>query len=325
MDRQGRLISMVVPVRDEQENIPLLLAEIVAVMDTHQINYEIVVVNDGSTDNTAEVLAEAHVKYPHLLVVELRRNFGQTAAMSAGFDHSHGEVVVPLDGDLQNDPADIPRLLAKLDEGYDVVSGWRRKRFDKFLTRRVPSWLANRLIGIITGVKIHDYGCTLKAYHRDIVEHLHLYGEMHRFIPAIARWSGASVTEMEVNHRPRRFGRTKYGLGRLTRVMLDLMTIKFLGSFSTKPLHVFGTIGLATLLGALVSGGVMIYQKFGIDLPMNRNPLLILTAIAIVMGVQFLLMGLLAEMLARTYHESQHKPTYIIRRVLELKDGHGQA
>jgi len=314
-----RLISIVVPIFNERDNIAPLVGEITAVMGERGLAYELIVVDDGSTDGTGEVLEGLRGKYPGLRIVELRRNFGQTAAMAAGFDYARGEVVVPLDGDLQNDPADIPRLVARLEEGFDVVSGWRRRRRDPLLTRRIPSWLANCLISVITGVKLHDYGCTLKAYRREIVEHLHLYGEMHRFIPAVAGWAGARVAELEVNHRPRTRGKTKYGLTRLTKVLLDLLTIKFLGSFSTKPLHVFGSIGLVSFLGACVSGAVVLYQKWLAEpsLAMNRNPLLTLTALLIMMSVQFLLMGLLAEMVARTYHESQHKPIYIVRRVLE--------
>ena len=287
-------------------------------MNSSGMKFELIMVDDGSTDQTVEVLERLQATQPFMRVVELRRNFGQTAAMAAGFDHAAGDVIVPMDGDLQNDPADIPRMVAKLDEGFDVVSGWRRDRKDKLLTRKVPSWLANWLIGRITGVRLHDYGCSLKAYRKEVAEHTKLYGEMHRFIPALASWAGARVTEMVVNHRPRTRGKTKYGLSRTFKVLLDLITVKFLGSFSTKPLHVFGGIGMLSLLGAMVSGLAVLYHKFISEPPlsMNRNPLLIVASILAVMSVQFLLMGLLAEMMARTYHESQNKPTYVIRRII---------
>lgn len=316
---ESRLISIVVPCYDERESVASVVESVASVMSEHSLRYELIMVDDGSKDGTREVLADLQSQMPEMSVIELRRNFGQTAAMTAGFDYARGDVIVPLDGDMQNDPVDIPRLLAKLDEGYDVVSGWRRHRKDLALTRRFPSWVANWLIGKITGVALHDYGCSLKAYRRDIIEHTHLYGEMHRFIPAIAAWSGARVAEMEVKHNPRRHGKTKYGIGRLPKVILDLVTVKFLGTFSTKPLHVFGGIGLITLLLAMVSSVVVVYQKYfsETELPMNRNPLLNFTVLFVMMSVQFLLMGLLAEMLARTYHESQGKSTYVIRRILD--------
>ena len=312
-----RLISIIVPVFNERDNILPLLEGIEAALAQSPLASEIILVDDGSKDGTTEILRKIQAGRPNLTLIELRRNFGQTAAMAAGFDHARGEIVIPMDGDLQNDPSDIPRLIAKLDEGYDVVSGWRQNRKDKLWTRKLPSWMANWLIGVITGVRLHDYGCTLKAYRRELMDHLRLYGEMHRFIPALASWAGAKVTELPVNHRPRTAGKTKYGLSRTIKVILDLVTIKFLGSFSTKPLHIFGGVGLLTLLGSFCSGVVVIYQKWFHEPPlaMNRNPLLVLTAMLLMMSVQFLLMGLLAEMLARTYHESQKKPTYIIRKL----------
>jgi len=312
------MISIVIPILNERENVRELVLGIDQVMKKSRETFEILLVDDGSTDGTLEELEKLQDEIAVMKVIQLRRNFGQTAAMAAGFDHARGMIIVPMDGDLQNDPADIPRLVAKIREGYDVVSGWRRDRQDKLLTRKVPSWIANRLIGFLTGVRLHDYGCSLKAYHREIIDQIHLYGEMHRFIPAIATWSGAKVTELEVNHRPRLRGRSKYGLNRIFKVLLDLMTVKFLGDFSTKPLHVFGGIGFICMFLAILSGGVVLYQKYisPIHLAMNRNPLLILTTLLIIMNVQFLLMGLLAEMLARTYHESQKKPVYVIRRIL---------
>ena len=319
MSQQDIKVSVVVPLFNERDNIAELADQVAKVMDKTGWGYELILVDDGSTDGTSEVLGELLSRQACLRVIELRRNFGQTAAMAAGFDHAQGEVIVPLDGDLQNDPADIPRLVAKLDEGYDVVSGWRRKRKDTLLTRKIPSWAANYLIGKITGVPLHDYGCSLKAYRRDVIRHTKLYGEMHRFLPALASWSGARVTEMEVSHHPRKRGQSKYGLSRTVKVLLDLVTVKFLGKFSTKPLHIFGGLGLVSLLGAFLGGAVVLYQKFisSEHLSMNHNPLLTLTALLIMMSVQFLLMGLLAEMVARTYHESQDKPTYVIRKVAD--------
>ena len=319
MSEQPRKVSLIVPLFNERDNVSELAATVETVMDASGMSYELLMIDDGSTDGTGELLRQLQKMHPHLKIIQFRRNFGQTAAMAAGFKHARGEVIVPLDGDLQNDPADIPKLIARLEEGYDVVSGWRRKRQDKLFSRIIPSRLANFLIGAITGVKLHDYGCTFKAYRKEVVEHLNLYGEMHRFIPAIAHWTGARVTEVEVNHRPRARGRTKYGLSRTIKVILDLVTVKFLGSFSTKPLHIFGGIGMLSLLASFLSGAVVLYQKFLLipSLAMNRNPLLILTAMLMMMSAQFLLMGLMAEMLCRTYHESQNKPTYTILKIYE--------
>jgi len=327
MSKSEEIISIVIPILNERENVRELVHGIQTVMVATGERFEIILVDDGSTDGTVEELAKLQTETKSMRVIQLRRNFGQTAAMAAGFDHARGTIIVPMDGDLQNDPADIPRLVAKIREGYDVVSGWRRDRQDKLFTRKVPSWAANRLIGFLTGVKLHDYGCSLKAYHRDIINQIHLYGEMHRFIPAIASWSGARVAELEVNHRPRTRGRSKYGLNRIFKVLLDLMTVKFLGDFSTKPLHIFGGIGFFCVFLAMVSGCLVLYQKYvsPLHLAMNRNPLLILTTLLIIMSVQFFLMGLLAEMLARTYHESQKKPVYVIRRILPPPGGDAES
>jgi len=313
-------VSVIVPLFNERESVAELVESIGTTLASAEMSFELIMVDDGSTDGTIDLLCELQKTTPFMRILQLRRNFGQTAAMAAGFDYARGEVIVPLDGDLQNDPADIPRMVHKLHEGYDVVSGWRRNRQDNLLNRKIPSWIANFIIGKITGVQLHDYGCTLKAYRRDVVEHLKLYGEMHRFIPALAKWSGARVTEMVVNHRPRIHGQTKYGLTRSVKVILDLITVKFLGSFSTKPLHIFGGVGLLSLLAAWVCGGVVVYQKLFQRMDMTGNPLFLLTVIFIMTSVQFLLMGLLAEMLARTYHESQNKPTYILRQVFESKE-----
>lgn len=323
-DKKQPQISVVVPLLDEQDNLPALYEQITRSL-TGRYEYEVIFIDDGSADRSFEVLKGFHASDPRVRVIRFRRNFGQTAALSAGFTHARGGVIVAMDADLQNDPADIPMLVSKLDEGYDVVSGWRKKRQDAALKRRLPSRLANGLISYITGVHLHDFGCTLKAYRREVLAETRLYGEMHRFIPALASWSGAKVVECVVNHRPRTAGVAKYGLGRTVKVILDLITVKFLGSFSTKPIYIFGGLGGLTALGAMLSGLAVLYQKFlsSSHLAMNRNPLLVLTAMLITSTIQFILMGLIAELLVRTYHESQNRPTYVIREVLESTDPQG--
>ena len=320
--KKGPKLSVVAPLLDEQDNLPTLYEQVKQALEG-RYEYELIFIDDGSTDGSFDILKGLHAADPKVRVIRFRRNFGQTAALSAGFAHARGDIVVALDADLQNDPADIPMLLAKLDEGYDVVSGWRKKRHDKALTRRLPSRIANCLISRITNVRLHDYGCTLKAYRRDVLAETRLYGEMHRFIPALASWSGAKVTECVVNHRPRMAGKAKYGLGRTLKVVLDLITVKFLGSFSTKPIYVFGGLGLFTTLLAILFGWLVIYQKLAQGTDMSGNPLLILTAVLVITTVQFILMGLLAELLVRTYHESQNRPTYVIREVLGAPEIHG--
>ena len=310
-------LSIVVPLLDEQDSLPALHDQVRQALEG-RYDYELIFIDDGSTDASFEVLKGLHESDPRVRVIRFRRNFGQTAALSAGFAHARGEIVVALDADLQNDPADIPMLVSKLEEGYDVISGWRQKRQDKALTRRLPSKMANWLISRITEVRLHDYGCTLKAYRREILSEMRLYGEMHRFIPALASWSGAKIAECPVNHRPRTAGKAKYGLARTLKVVLDLITVKFLGSFSTKPIYVFGGLGGVTVFGAMLSGLAVLYQKFlsPSHLAMNRNPLLVLTALLITATIQFILMGLIAELLVRTYHESQNRPTYAIKEIL---------
>jgi glycosyltransferase involved in cell wall biosynthesis len=315
----GPRLSIVIPVFNEEENIPLLAQEIRRALDPREVAYEVVAVDDGSTDGTWARLESVRAQDPRWILVGLRRNFGQTAAMSAGFDHARGDVIVTLDGDLQNDPADIPRLLA-LAKDHDVVSGWRKERQDPFLSRRLPSMLANWLISRVTGVRLHDYGCTLKAYRREVVEHLHLYGEMHRFIPAIASWMGISLAEVETHHRPRRFGRSKYGITRTLRVILDLITVKFLLSFATKPIQVFGLLGLFAAGVGIAIGGYLTALKLAFGAQIGGRPLLFLGILLILVGVQFLVMGLLGEMLVRVYHESQRKPIYMVKRVLGHPD-----
>ncbi|MHC4132765.1 MAG: glycosyltransferase family 2 protein [Planctomycetota bacterium] len=311
-------VSIVAPVFNEEDNVTPLYEEITKTLDG-KYAYEIVFIDDGSGDDSFLRMEKLYKSDSRVKVIRFRRNFGQTAALSAGFHHACGKIIVALDADLQNDPADIPAMVKKLKEGYDVVSGWRKKRHDKAITRRLPSKIANWLISRITGVKIHDFGCTLKAYRRELISETKLYGEMHRFIPALASWSGARICEMVVNHRPRTAGKAKYGLGRTIKVLLDLITVKFLGSFSTKPIYIFGGLGMLTGLGSVLSGMVVLYQKFisKAHLPMNRNPLLVLTAMLITATIQFILMGLLAELMVRTYHESQNRPTYTIREILE--------
>ena len=316
MDKNSPEVSVVVPLLNEQDNISPLYEQITQTL-TNKYNYEIIFIDDGSSDNGFTILSGLQKSDNKVRVIRFRKNFGQTAALAAGFAHARGKIIAAIDADLQNDPADIPKMIEKLDEGFDVVSGWRKKRHDNAITRLIPSKIANWLIATITRVKLHDFGCTLKVYRREVLAETKLYGEMHRFIPALASWSGASIAEMVVNHRPRTAGAAKYGLGRTFKVVLDLITVKFLGSFSTKPIYIFGGLGLASALGAVVSGLVVLYQKYVNAFPMNRNPLLFLTALLITTTIQFILMGLLAELMVRTYHESQNRPTYVIKEILE--------
>lgn len=314
-------ISVVIPIYNERENLEPLLQSLDDSLKKLGRSYEILAVDDGSTDGSWEVLREATSRYPALRAIRLRRNFGQTAAMSAGFDHARGRVVVTMDADLQNDPADISLLLEHIDAGADVVSGWRKNRQDKWLTRRLPSMIANALISRITGVKLHDFGCTLKAYRHDVLAGIRLYGEMHRFIPALASWVGGRIDEVVVRHHPRRYGRSKYNLSRTSRVILDLITVKFLLQYSRGPIQIFGRIGgLLGLAGlgmiVLMAGANLSWRlwqtRWGADL--IKRPFWIMTSFMLIFfGLQFISMGLLAEMLIRTYHESQGKPIYVIR------------
>jgi glycosyltransferase involved in cell wall biosynthesis len=316
MNNQEPEVSVVVPLVNEQDNIGPLYEQITRTLkDKYQ--YEIIFVDDGSSDNSFNILADLQKADDRMRIISFRKNFGQTAALSAGFAHAKGKIIVAIDADLQNDPADIPVMIDKLNEGFDIVSGCRKKRHDNAITRLLPSKIANWIISRITGVKLHDYGCTLKVYRREVLEETKLYGEMHRFIPALASWSGAKIAEITVNHRPRTAGKTKYGIGRTLKVILDLITVKFLGSFSTKPIYIFGGLGLASGIGAIASGWYVVYQKIANDFAINRNPMLVLTAMLITTTIQFILMGLLAELLVRTYHESQNRPTYVIKQILE--------
>ncbi len=311
-------VSIVVPIYNEEENIPALHEKITASMGGSGLEYELILVDDGSSDRSFLLLSDLAAGDSRVKVIRFRRNFGQTAAMAAGFDAARGRVVVPMDGDLQNDPGDIVRLLAKIDEGYDVVSGWRKDRQDTFINRKLPSMIANGIISRLTGVHLHDYGCTLKAYRREVLEGINLYGEMHRFVPALASQVGAKVAEIPVQHHPRLFGQSKYGISRTMRVVLDLMTVKFLLQYSTKPIQLFGKWGVYTLLAGLLSGGTTVYMKLFEHVSMNRNPLLILTAFLLFMGVQFIVLGLLGELNARTYYEAQNKQIYVVRERLNF-------
>lgn len=311
-------ISIVVPIYNEQENVASVYAAITSALQDAGCSYEIIMVDDGSSDGSYRELTRLAAEDDALKVIRFRRNFGQTAAMSAGFDYAKGDIIIPMDGDLQNDPADIPRLVAKIHEGFDVVSGWRRDRKDTFISRKIPSLLANALISRQTGVHLHDYGCTLKAYRREVLDGINLYGEMHRFVPALASQFGAKVTELPVNHFPRLHGVSKYGISRTMRVVLDLMTVKFLMSYSTKPIQLFGKWGIYTILAGFTTGTMTLYMKIFENFSMNRNPLLILTAFLLFMGVQFVVLGLLGELNARTYFESQGKPIYVVKDRLNL-------
>lgn len=316
-------LSVVVPVYNEEESVVLLCQKLHESVSAIGRSYEIVLVDDGSTDSTWQKMRECAGKYPSFRLVRLRRNFGQTAAMSAGFKESKGSIIITLDADLQNDPADIPKLLEKMDEGYDVVSGWRKNRQDTFVNRVLPSIMANWLISKITGVSLHDYGCTLKAYTRDIVDNLQLYGEMHRFIPALASWVGGRISEVVVDHHPRQFGTTKYGISRTFRVILDLLTVKFLLVYSTRPIHIFGKLGMILALPGFAALSAMtlihiLWKFFAVGSEslalLIKSPFWVMTSFMLIFfGIQLLSMGLLAEIQIRTYHESQNKPIYIIR------------
>jgi len=309
-------ISVFLPVFNEEPNLRPLHVKLDEALKKLGRSAEIVYVDDGSSDGSLKILREIAHLDPRVRVVALRRNYGQTAAMAAGIDAARGKVLIPMDADLQNDPADIARLLDKLDEGYDVVSGWRKNRKDKMVTRKIPSMLANRLISWIGGVPLHDYGCSLKAYRRESLEDVRLYGEMHRFIPIYAAWAGARVTEIPVEHHARTMGKSKYGLSRTIKVVFDLVTIKFMASYQTKPLYVFGMFGMLAFAVSFLSGLYAVFLKYAHKATFIQTPLPVLSVVMFAVGVQFLLMGLLAEMLVRTYHESQAKAIYAVRERL---------
>ncbi len=311
-------ITVVAPIYNEIDNIDPFFREIVPVLESMNRPFEIVAIDDGSTDGSYARLKTIHEADPRVKVIRFRANFGQTAAFAAGFDKAEGDVIITIDSDLQNDPADIPTMIEKLEkEEFDIVAGWRYDRQDDFVSRKLPSMIANKIISMTTKVHLHDYGCSLKVFHKDVVKNIKLYGEMHRFIPAVASWIGVRVSEMRVNHRPRVAGTSKYGIGRTVRVILDLMTVKFLLTWSTRPIQIFG-------LGGLISGGLgttlalwLSIEKLFFEIPLGNRPALLLAVLLILVGVQLISMGLLAELMARTYHESQGKAIYVVRDTLE--------
>jgi len=310
-------ISLVIPVFNEAESLPELYSELIDSCQKLKRSYELIFVDDGSWDDSFIILKKIQMEDPKVKIVRLRKNFGQTAALSAGFDYAKGEIIITLDADLQNDPNDFSLLMAKIEEGYDVVSGWRQKRKDKFFTRRLPSAIANWLISMITRVKLHDYGCSLKAFRREVVKTIKLYGEMHRFIPAIASNMGVSIAEVKVNHKPRRHGKSKYNIFRFIKVILDLLTVKFLLSYSTRPLQMFGLFGLVSGIAGGFLGLWLSYQRLILKQGIGGRPLLLLAILLMVIGIQFITLGLLAEIMVRTYHESAEKRIYFIKEIID--------
>ena len=314
MTNPNQLISIVIPVFNESESIGYLLDEVLNVMCSNKLNFEIVVVNDGSQDSTSNVLDELTIKIKELSVISLRTNYGQTAAMAAGFDNSNGEVVITLDGDLQNDPNDIPKLISHINEGYDLICGWRYDRKDKLINRRIPSKIANKLIANVTGLKLHDYGCSLKAFKKEILDDIKLYGELHRFLPVLAKIEGAKIKEIKVNHRSRKYGSSKYGIDRTFRVLMDLLTVWFMTKFLTRPMYGFGFVGIISILVSLgMTSYLFIIKLLGNDI--GNRPMLMFALILGIAGVQLFSFGLLGELLIRTYHESQNRPIYRIRKI----------
>lgn len=312
-------ISVIIPVYNEEDSLGALYSKISQALAPLNKTWEAVLVDDGSKDRSYEKLKALASLDPRIKVVRFVRNFGQTAAMSAGIDYAAGKIIVPMDADLQNDPADIENLLNKLDEGYDVVSGWRKQRQDELFSRLIPSWTANKIISMISGVRLHDYGCSLKAYRREVIKGVRLYGEMHRFVPIYASWMGARITEVPVTHHARQFGQSKYGIERTIKVILDLMTVKFLSSYATKPIYIFGSFGLWSFVASFAGFAWMLVLKYFYDTTFIETPLPILVAMCFMLGVQFILMGLMAEVLMRTYHESQDKRIYIVKSVINTE------
>lgn len=313
-------LSIVIPLLNEEESVPHLYEALKSALDAVGRSYEVILIDDGSTDGTFEAAAHFSEVDPHVRVIRFRRNFGQTAAMVAGFDAARGDIVIPMDGDLQNDPADIPLLLQKIDEGYDVVSGWRKNRQDRALLRKFPSKVANWLIGRVTGVRLHDYGCSLKAYRTEILQGTRLYGEMHRFIPALASQMGARICEVPLRHHARRFGASKYGVKRTLKVLLDLLTVKFLADYSTKPIYLFGSIGIVLCSAGVLAAAETLYEKHRIGTFVHNNPFILVAIFLFSLGVSFVFMGLLAEIIIRTYHESQSKPIYWIGETRNIEE-----
>jgi glycosyltransferase involved in cell wall biosynthesis len=319
LEQSAPRISIVIPLYNEEESIPALWEALDKAIANYAQPAEVIVIDDGSKDRSFALLREIAARDPRFTIIRFRRNFGQTAGFAAGFAQARGEVVITMDADLQNDPMDIPKLMAKMDEGYDIVSGWRKDRQDRFIDRKLPSMMANRLISNVTDVRLHDYGCSLKAYRRDVLQYVHLYGELHRFIPALASQVGGTVAEVPVNHRARQYGRSKYGISRTIRVMLDLITVWFLGTYSTRPIHVFGTLGLASAAMGVVIGLFLTFLKIFFHENIGNRPLLLLAVLLVVIGVQLITMGLLGEMITRTYYESQNKPIYVVREIVNDK------
>ena len=309
-------ISIVIPLYNEEESIPRLHDELNKAIANYGQPAEVIIIDDGSRDRSFALLSEIAARDPRFTIIRFRRNFGQTAGFAAGFAQARGDVVITMDADLQNGPMDIPLLMAKIDEGYDIVSGWRKDRQDRFLDRRLPSILANRLISNVTDVRLHDYGCSLKAYRRDVLQHVRLYGELHRFVPALASQAGGSVAEVPVNHRARQYGKSKYGISRTIRVMLDLINVWFLGSYSTRPIHVFGTLGFASAALGILVGMYLSFIKIVLGESIGNRPLLLLAVLLVVIGVQLVTMGLLGEMITRTYYECQNKTIYVVREIV---------
>lgn len=309
-------LSVVIPCYNEEDSIETLYNELKRVLTSLETNHEIVFVDDGSSDQTLTILRRIHEGDPRVKIIRFRRNFGQSPAISAGFDYAEGDVIITMDADMQNDPSDIPLLLEKIEEGYDVVSGWRANRNDP-LSKRIPSKLSNWLASKLTGVKLHDFGCTLKAYRREVVEGVKLYGEMHRYIPAITSWIGVSIAEIEVKHHPRKSGTSKYGMTRLIRGMLDLITVTFLLSYSTRPLQLFGIPGIISFFIGFVIGAELTIERLFLGVSISDRPLLLLAVLLVILGIQFITMGLLGEIIARTYYEAQDKPIYAVKEVVE--------
>tara|TARA_Y100001968_G_scaffold306301_1_gene322991 strand:+ start:2302 stop:3267 length:966 start_codon:yes stop_codon:yes gene_type:complete len=319
MNKTENIISIIIPVYNESESIGLLINEITEVMTRNKFKYEVIVINDGSKDTTYDVLKSLANNIKELIVINLRKNYGQTAAMAAGFDNATGRILISLDGDLQNDPNDIPNLIKGINDGYDLICGWRFDRKDKLINRRIPSKIANKIIGIVTGIYLHDYGCSLKAFKKEIIDDIKLYGELHRFIPVLADNEGAKIKEIKVNHRSRQYGSSKYGIDRTFRVLMDLLTVWFMNKFLTRPMYIFGFVGILSILSSLlISSYLIIIKIFGEDI--GSRPLLIFALILGIAGIQLFSFGLLGELLMRTYHESQNRPIYRIREINNQKD-----
>lgn len=313
-------VSVIIPVYNEEENISRLVTELLEVLNSLNKKFEIIFIDDGSSDSSFSRLSVFAAQHPFIKLIRFTRNFGQTAALAAGISQAGGDILILSDADLQNNPQDIPNLLTKLAEGYDVVSGWRKNRQDPFFKRRLPSQIANKVISWITGVHLHDYGCTLKAYRSEFLKNIKLYGEMHRFLPAYLAWLGAKIAEIEVRHRPRQWGKSKYGLERTFKIILDLMTVKFFGSFLSKPIYPFGGLGVILMGGGIVCGVITLIEKYAFGIWAHRNPLLLLAIFLFIVGLQFIMLGLLAEILIRTYYEAKGQPPYQIKETVNIKN-----